>query len=56
MERLSAGVDLHALRALSMEALKDSLSAQEMVATLVTEQPLELVSLEHLGRNVDFSA
>ena len=28
MERLSAGVDLHALRALSMEALKDSLDAQ----------------------------
>tara|TARA_B000000557_G_C20412572_1_gene291187 strand:- start:163 stop:333 length:171 start_codon:yes stop_codon:yes gene_type:complete len=56
MERLSASVDLYALRALSMEALKDSLSAQEMVATLVTEQPTEVVSPEHLGRNLDFSA
>ena len=56
MERLSAGVDLHALRALSMEALKDSLDAQEMVATLVTEQPSEVVSPDHLGRNIDFSA
>ena len=48
-----SGVDLHALRALSMEALKDSLDAQEMVATLVTEQPSEGVSPDHLGRNID---
>ena len=56
MEPLSAGVDLLALRALSMEALKDSLKAQEMVATLVTEEPSELVTPEHLGRTLDLSA
>ena len=56
MEPLSAGEDLLALRALSMEALKDSLKAQEMVATLVTEEPSKLVTPEHLGRNLDLSA
>ena len=56
MEPLNAGANLHALQALSMEALKDSLQAQEMAATLVTQQPLDSIAPEYLGRNIDFSA
>ena len=56
MEPLSAGVDLRALQAMSMEALKDSLRAHEMMASLVTEQSSKTISPEHLGRKIDLSA
>lgn len=56
MDPLSSGADLRALQVLSMEAFKDAIKAHEMAGDLITDEPLQLLSPEHLGQSIDLKA
>ena len=56
MDSISSGANLNALQALSMEALKDSIEAHELVSTSIIDQQFEAISPDHLGNVIDLSA